>query len=87
MTTRKTLKAEDILIIKEDIMNILYILILVISIFAAYWSGFYCGYLKRENKTPEMPLTDLSEKLQQFTARISESATKKEDDKDSYFNG
>lgn len=77
-------------------MNIWYILILVTSIFAAFSSGFYFGYLKREDKVPEMPLEQLSQKMQDFTVKVSESiqqikdskGLKDEDtdDKDSYFN-
>jgi hypothetical protein len=36
------------------------ILIIILGMLAAFYSGFYCGYLKREEKAPQMPIENIT---------------------------
>jgi len=36
-------------------------IIFSLSILAAFWSGFYVGYLKKEGKPPEIPMPNIKE--------------------------
>jgi hypothetical protein len=58
------------------------LIITVIAIFAAFYSGFYFGYLKRENKPPEsMPIVDdfknLTHELQNIISRSKDEEESK----------
>lgn len=64
-------------------MIIAYSLILVLSTFAAFYSGFYFGHIKAENKPPDsMPYTPLQEyighKIDQVIEKVE--SKKKQDD-------
>jgi len=37
------------------------LIIFSLSILAAFWSGFYVGYLKKEGKPPEIPMPNIKE--------------------------
>jgi hypothetical protein len=40
-------------------MEIVIVILIILGMLAALWSGFYMGFYKREGKAPEVPLPKL----------------------------
>lgn len=56
-----------------------------VFIFAAFYSGFYFGHMKRENKPPEsMPYTPITEYMETKFNQVIEKveSTKRQEDED-----
>jgi hypothetical protein len=69
-------------------MNLLTVTILVLGILAAFWSGFYVGYIKREGKKPPVPfVTDINEFAEEIMDKVRDKMAKeKETEPDSFYN-
>lgn len=50
------------------------IVILIFGMLAAFWSGFYVGYIKREDAKPPVPfVADLEEFSEEIIDRVRDS--------------
>lgn len=49
-----------------------------LSILAAFWSGFYVGFFKREGRAPEMPLPTIKEVINSVRPERKEKLSKAE---------
>ena len=51
--------------------------ILIIGMLAAFWSGFYVGYIKREDKKPPVPFVpDITEFTEEIIDHVKDSIGK-----------
>lgn len=63
-------------------------IIFSLSILAAFWSGFYVGYLKKEGKPPEIPLPDIKEIINSVKPekRLSKEEQRELEKANSFYN-
>ncbi|MFA4854198.1 MAG: hypothetical protein WC616_02475 [Candidatus Omnitrophota bacterium] len=59
--------------------NIILMLVFAIAILAAFWSGFYVGYLKREGEPPEIPLPNIKEIINNIKPEKKQRLSKAEE--------
>ena len=63
------------------------LIIYSIVIFAAFYSGFYFGYYKREGKAPELPImTDVKKVIEKATETKPQKPSNEEMKANSFFN-
>jgi hypothetical protein len=56
------------------------IIILALAMLAAFWSGFYVGYIKREDKKPPVPfVTDINEFAEEIMDKVREKMAKEKE--------
>jgi hypothetical protein len=61
-------------------MNLLTTTIFALGMLAAFWSGFYVGYLKREDRKPPIPLiSSLDEFSEEIVDRVKDSIGKQKE--------
>ena len=48
----------------------------IFGMLAAFWSGFYVGYLKREDKPPEIPIPKVSVPTREKPERVDKDRAK-----------
>ena len=62
--------------------------ILILGMLAAFWSGFYIGYIKREDKKPPIPfVADLEEFSEEIIDRVKDTIGKsKETEPKSFYD-
>lgn len=54
-------------------MTLLIAVILAFGMLAAFWSGFYVGYIKREDKKPPVPfVSDITEFTEEIIEQVQE---------------
>jgi len=57
-------------------------IIITLGMLAAFWSGFYVGFLKREGEKPPMPFAD---DIDDIVDRVKDSITKEKEAEPSGF--
>jgi hypothetical protein len=64
---------------KEGLMDVLLIFIVVVAINAAFYSGFYFGYMKREDKPPEKLIPNIKEVINTIKPEKKEKLSREQE--------
>lgn len=55
-------------------------IILILGMLAAFWSGFYIGYVKREDKKPPVPfVADINEFAEEIMDKVRDNMRKEQE--------